>query len=269
MNIKKHVIVLVAVVMIITSCTSYTSVGAGVGAYWGSSIGSAIGGIADGFRGSNIGSLIGMVGGAAVGAAICSEQDKAYQEDMQQYREEKARLAANREVRNSAGKQMTPENYNYEQSGMLDSGFDSNNTADDVIDLDISDNDRGVYGKEEVPANGMPAIEIRNARFFDSSGDGVLSRGEKSSIVFEIYNSGNATAYNIQPVVMETTGNKHILVSPSVTVEELAPNSSVRYTANIVADSRLKNGTVQFSIAVIKGNTTLSKVMDFTVNTAK
>ena len=106
MNIKKHVIVLVAVVMIITSCTSYTSVGAGVGAYWGSSIGSAIGGIADGFRGSNIGSLIGMVGGAAVGAAIGSEQDKAYQEDMQQYREEKARLAANREVRNSAGKHM-------------------------------------------------------------------------------------------------------------------------------------------------------------------
>lgn len=265
---KKTVIILVAVVTLVAGCTSYTSAGAGVGAYWGSSIGSAIGGLSDGYRGSNIGSLIGMIGGAAVGAAIGSAQDRAYQDDMQQYSEEKARLAASREARNH-DRQMTPQHDSYEQRGIRDSGFDSSNAADDVIDIDISDNDRGVYGKEETPGDETAAIEIRNARFFDSDGDGVLSRGEKSSIVFEIYNAGNATAYNIQPAVMETTGNKHVLISPSVIIESLAPRSAVRYTANIVADRRLKNGMVQFSIAVIKGDTTLSKVMDFTVNTAK
>ena len=47
---------------------------------------------------------------------------------------------------------------------------------------------------------------------------------------------------NVVPVVTETTGMKRIYISPSVMVEQIAPHNGVKYTANISAGERIKDG---------------------------
>lgn len=273
---KKNIVILLASVMLLASCGTYTSTGAGYGAYYGGWIGSAIGGITGGHRGHDIGTLIGMAGGAAVGAAIGKAADEQRQEDLYQYRAEKARLAENRRARKAGASAKTrsysssvPEGYSYEKGALSDSGFDENNSGDDRIELDLGDE---ASTMPTVSASslmesigGAPSIEIRNARFVDSNGDNVISRGESCVIVFEIYNSGTASAYNIQPTVIETTGNKHITVSPSILIENLGAGKGVRYTARIIADNSLKNAPAQFSVAIIQGEQTISKVQNFTI----
>ena len=157
-----------------------------------------------------------------------------------------------------------------EQGAIQDSGFDSSNGGNDIVDIDMASTDRGEYGSVVEPVNAGPAkIEIRNARFVDANNDNVISRGEACSIVFEIYNVGDGAAENLQPTVYETTGNKHILVSPAITIEHLGKGRGMRYTANILADKSLKAGEVRFSVAVVQGQQTVSKVLNFSVKTAK
>lgn len=63
-------------------------------------------------------------------------------------------------------------------------------------------------------------------------------------------NEGNKTAYNVVPVVMETTGMKRIYISPSVMIEQITPRNGVKYTANISAGERIKTGNVTIRIAI-------------------
>ncbi len=281
---KKNIVILCAATMMLASCGTYAGAGAGQGAYFGGILGSAIGGITGGHRGHDLGTILGMAGGAALGAAIGSAADDQRASDLEMYQAEKARLAANRRARQNQQTVTTttttttttvPEGYSYEQGAIQDSGFDSTNSADDRIELDLSDNSSSDYNNggssvETITAEtGSPVVEIRNARFVDGDGDNEIARGESSNIVFEIYNSGTATAYNLQPTVLETTGNKHILVSPAILIENLGAGKGVRYTARVVADKSLKEGVAQFSVAVVQGSETLTKVVKFTVPTKK
>ncbi len=272
---KKNIIVVLATVMLLASCGTYEGAGAANGAYFGSLLGSAIGGINGGYRGSNVGTLVGMAGGAAVGAAIGRAADNRRQQDMDKYYQEKARLKANREARerNSVKNESYVPDYNCSQGEYTDSGFDSSNSGDDRIDIDFGTTPETGYQYQgttiEAKNMNVPSLEIRNARFIDSDGNNVITRGEKCEIVFEIFNNSDAVAYNVEPAVMEKTGNKHILISPNILVESLSPRKGVRYTARIVADKLLKNGTAEFSVGVLMNGKTASRVVDFTVPTRK
>ncbi len=115
-----------------------------------------------------------------------------------------------------------------------------------------------------------PAIEIRNARVIDANEDGVLTRGEACSVVFEIMNNSSQTLYNIQPTVVDVTGNKHVHISPNLRVESILPGRGVRYTATVLADGRLKDGEVSIRIAVAQNNREItSQIKEFTVPTRK
>ena len=67
-------------------------------------------------------------------------------------------------------------------------------------------------------------------------------------------NEGNRTAFNAVPVVAEVTGMKHVYISPSVMIEQIAPREGVKYTASISAGERIKTGEVIFRIAVADEN---------------
>ena len=110
-------------------------------------------------------------------------------------------------------------------------------------------------------------MEILNARFVDSNEDNTLNRTETAKVIFEIRNNGAHTLYDVVPTVIETTGNKHIFISPSVHVESIAPGHVIRYTAMVKADNRLKNGTACFCVSVIQGGKTISKVNQFDIPT--
>ena len=73
---KKVFVFTLGAALLLSSCDTYTGMGAYTGANIGGILGSAIGGLSGGWRGSDMGTLIGMAGGAAVGAAIGSAADQ-------------------------------------------------------------------------------------------------------------------------------------------------------------------------------------------------
>ena len=115
----------------------------------------------------------------------------------------------------------------------------------------------------------VPTIEIRNARVVDQDQNRVISRGEVCKVIFEIYNHGHKPLLDLQPTVVEATGNKQIYISPNMHVERLDPGQGIRYTAMLKAGSRLKNGMARICVSVLQGNKAISEVCEFNVPTRK
>ena len=261
MVMKKIVMISACSLLLMSSCGTYTGQGAYVGGSFGSMVGSAIGGIAGGWRGSDVGSLIGMAGGAAVGAAVGAAADRAEQQKYEDYRNARA------ERRASAQRQYD----NKDNNGTDDSGFDQTNSGDDRLygfgdDLTSVDD---VNAPSTLEVRYTP-LEIRHARLFDTSRDGVLSRGEEARMVFEVFNNSQTPIYNVQPTVIEVTGNKHIRISENVTVESIMPGKGIRYTALIKADDRLKDGDAVIRISILHRNKEItSQTKEFPIQTSK
>lgn len=284
----------------LTGCTT----GAGTGAYAGSTLGallgSAIGGIAGGPRGSDIGTLVGMAGGAAVGGALGAKADQQQQEYQnyedarfeQKYMEHRrAATAGNKGYDNRYDDDVyrgyDNRNNDYASNGGYeDSGFDPTNSGDDVLyDFNGSDytgNYTASHPERVMPSSSFdnidtPAnvedklpLEVRNARFVDDNQDHKLSGDELSKVIFEIYNVSGSTVYDVQPMVVETTGNKRIYVSNSIHVERIVPGKGVRYTAMVKGGKKLKDGTACFRIYAVQGNgNVVSNVSEFNITTAR
>lgn len=260
---KKIMVLALGAAFLLSSCGSYTATGAYTGSTLGSVLGSAIGGLTGGPRGSDWGQIIGMAGGAMVGGAIGNAADKAQERKIERYHDR---------VLNKYDNQ-------YAQGDEREvSGFDPSNSADDRIDLEIAAPKDNTYHVPSTSATTTPslrsvpaseAIQISNIRFVDD--DLTLRPNEQSRIVFELRNVSNRSVYHVQPVVVETSGNKHIMVSPSIEVESIAPGSGIKYTAAVVADKRLKKGTATFKISATHGNqqTTATDVKVMTINTSR
>lgn len=276
MIMKKVLLYGVCAVLLMSSCGSYEASGAATGAHFGSIIGSAIGGITGGWRGSDVGQLVGLAGGAMVGAAIGhATEKKAEARAEQRYQEHKARYAASRNQQmNPAGNSasnFSQDNGNSadgfpleEQDGNYDSGFDPSNSGDDRITFEPAN------GFSSLPPAVPAEVQVRNARLIDDGADGVLHRGEQAKMVFEVYNPSTAPVFNVQPSVIEVTGNKHIRVSENILVESIAPKGAIRYTASIKADKSLRNGQAVIRICVLQNNKEVAgQAQTFTLQTRK
>lgn len=231
---KKILVLSVGVLLLLSSCGTYTESGAVTGSWFGSIIGSAIGGITGGPRGSDIGTLVGMAGGAVVGAAIGQAAENAQQQKYEDYRRQRQQ------------RQERVDDRLY--------GFDENfNSSPSQV----------------VPAT-ESCLEIRNPHLIDSSRDGVLTRGEEARMVFEIFNTSAKPVFHVLPMVRELTGNKHIRVSENVLVESIMPGKGIRYTAVIRADDRLHDGEAMFRISVFQGSREMaSQAREFRIITSK
>lgn len=276
---KKTIVLLLSSTLLLGSCGTYTGSGAYVGGSFGSILGSAIGGLAGGPRGSDIGTIIGMAGGAAVGAAIGSQADQQSATHRQERRE--------RIYQNSAS---PSSRYSNQSDTRFDSnevsGFDSSNSGDDRL-YDFSSSDyTGNYSAQK-PTSSYPSVssnvseitdsqleycpslEIVNARFVDANQDNKLNRNETCKVIFSIMNRGSRPVYDVVPTVIETTGNKHIYISPNIHVEKIDAGKGIRYTAMVKADSRLKEGEAKFCVSVLHGDKAISKVNEFIIPTSK
>lgn len=279
----KSFIIGMSALLLLGSCDTYTGTGAYMGSTLGSIFGSAIGGIAGGPHGSDVGTIVGMVGGAVAGAAIGQATDQKQQAqreaDIADMRARRAERQARRQ--GSYGNDNTyghGNNYGYDNQG------DANNGGDDRI-YDFKGSDySGNYSAKQPDVNMpmqssvdnlaenlkyTPDIEIKNARFVDDNQDGKIERGELSKVIFEVYNRGNHTLYDVVPTVVEATGNRHIMISPNMHVESIQPGKGIRYTALVKADNRLKDGNAQFCVSVVQGNKKISKVCEFDIPTAR
>lgn len=267
---KKVILLMLCSSLVMGSCDTYTGSGAYAGGSIGSILGSAIGGLSGGPRGSDMGTIIGMAGGAVVGAVIGSQADQAKADREAAYQQDRV------ERRSGSDYSNTPVTDNPEI-------FDSNNGGDDRL-YDFKGKDyTGDYSAQQ-PTTSMPSatveelgarfsysptLEIVNARFVDDNEDNCLNRNETCKVIFEIVNRGHEPVYDVVPTVVETTGNKHVFISPSIHVEKISPGSGVRYTAMVKADRKLKDGMARFCVSVIHEGKSISKVNEFNIPTKR
>lgn len=267
---KKVILLMLCSSLVMGSCDTYTGSGAYAGGSIGSILGSAIGGLSGGPRGSDMGTIIGMAGGAVVGAVIGSQADKAQADREAAYQQDRVERRSGSDYSNA------PVTDNPEI-------FDSNNGGDDRL-YDFKGKDyTGDYSAQQ-PITSMPTatveelgarfsysptLEIVNARFVDDNEDNCLNRNETCKVIFEILNRGHEPVYDVVPTVVETTGNKHIFISPSIHVEKISPGSGVRYTAMVKADRKLKDGMARFCVSVIHEGKSISKVNEFNIPTKR
>lgn len=267
---KKVILLMLCSSLVMSSCDTYTGSGAYAGGSIGSILGSAIGGLSGGPRGSDMGTIIGMAGGAVVGAVIGSQADQAQADREAAYQQDRV------ERRSGSDYSNTPVTDNPEI-------FDSNNGGDDRL-YDFKGKDyTGDYSAQQ-PTTSMPTatveelgarfsysptLEIVNARFVDDNEDNCLNRNETCKVIFEILNRGYKPVYDVVPTVVETTGNKHIFISPSIHIEKISPGLGVRYTAMVKADRKLKDGMARFCVSVIHEGKSISKVNEFNIPTKR
>ena len=268
---KKGVLLTLSAALALASCGSYAGQGAATGATFGTILGSAIGGITGGPRGSDVGTLVGMAGGAALGAAVGSAADKAKQEEYRRYMEYRDSRYGGGQGRGDWHEGGSA--YNPPRQQADESGFDPTHGGDDRIVMEPEGGSLSHYedagrpvaapsvSVDELRAT-MPGfklavnkgIEVRNISFADAGGDGALSRRESAKVSFEVMNFSGVTLYDVHPMVVESTGNKHVHVSPPLRVESIAPGRGVRYTATVFADSRLKDGEAVLRLGVVQGD---------------
>lgn len=292
---KKVILLMLCSSLVMSSCYTYTGSGAYAGGSIGSILGSAIGGLSGGPRGSDMGTIIGMAGGAVVGAVIGSQADQAqadreaaYQQNRVERRSgypESSRRYPTNPHNNRSSNYGENEVYDYSNTPVTDNPeiFDSNNGGDDRL-YDFKGKDyTGDYSAQQ-PTTLMPTatveelgarfsyspiLEIVNARFVDDNEDNCLNRNETCKVIFEIVNRGYEPVYDVVPTVVETTGNKHIFISPSIHVEKISPGSGVRYTAMVKADRKLKDGMARFCVSVIHEGKSISKINEFNIPTKR
>lgn len=275
--------------LLVSSCTT----GAGAGAYAGSSLGSvlgsAIGGIVGGPHGSDVGTIFGMAGGAVVGGALGDAAEKAQRRSAQQYDDTYA--SGNSRSYSNGGNSANysnggnSANYvgdDFDPSQMVD----NSNSGDDRIDFGAPSSSGANATMGNAPmanapmSNASPSqsvnasrveqiygkaksdgkLTIRNVRFADSNGDGMLSGDEIGRVSFEIYNETDAPIYNFDPSVVEAEANKRIYISPSVRVENIMPGQGLRYTATVKADRRIKDGEIRLLVSAQKEGKPISYV---------
>lgn len=275
---KKGSVIMMGAALLVSSCTT----GAGAGAYAGSSLGSvlgsAIGGIVGGPHGSDVGTIFGMAGGAIVGGALGDAAEKAQHRSAQQYDDDTYASGNYSNGGNSA-------NYvgdDFDPSQMVD----NSNSGDDRIDFGAPSSSGANATMGNAPmanapmSNASPSqsvdasrveqiygkaksdgkLTIRNVRFADSNGDGMLSGDEIGRVSFEIYNETAAPIYNFDPSVVEAEANKRIYISPSVRVENIMPGQGLRYTATVKADRRIKDGEIRLLVSAQKEGKPISYV---------
>ena len=273
---RKVLILSVCSVLLLTGCGTYTGTGAYVGGQFGSVLGSAIGGITGGARGSDVGTIIGMAGGAVIGAAIGNAKDESDRRDVHDHYE---RVQRNKSANNSSYG-----NYgNYGNYDNYDSGYDPTNSGDDRLydfgGSDYTSDYSAASARTMSPAsssieylstnyNVNNQLQIRNARFVDDNRDNALNSGETCKVIFEVFNISNTTVFDLQPTVVESTGKKNIYISPNIHVERLEPGRGIRYTAMVKA-GRMKEGFATFCISVLQGNTVMSDVSEFKIQTRR
>lgn len=265
--------VVLSAALLVSGCGSISDGGASggfLGAELGSILGSAIGGISGGPRGSDVGTIVGMAGGAVIGAVVGDAADKAQQRKAERY-------DGNYRGDNRNGNS-SYDSRSYDNTGdNATSDFDPENGGDDVIQFDAPAGNTSVEEPDVVsklqsdpaPVSASP-LELRSVRFVGKGNGLELHSGELAKVVVEVYNNTPEYMYNVKPMVMETSGNKHVFVSAPIIVEKIAPGKGIRYTAMVKADKKLKDGKVHFTVcAQESAQLRKSEIREFDVTTIR
>ena len=110
-------------------------------------------------------------------------------------------------------------------------------------------------------------LSIENIVFADANNNHVLESGERAYITCDIYNRGTQAVLNVAPVV--GCNEKRIAISPTAIIGDLYPGQGMRYKAAVVAQRRLKDRVVGFSILVSDTAGRPLAMQEFSIRTAR
>ncbi len=285
---KKGSVIMMGAALLVSSCTTGAGAGAYAGSSFGSVLGSAIGGIVGGPHGSDVGTIFGMAGGAIVGGALGDAAEKKQAQEQHEVLSRRNQRIQREKAQHRSAQQYDDDTYASGNSGnYVGDDFDpsqmvdNSNSGDDRIDFGAPSSSGANAPMSNAPmSNASPSqsvdasrveqiygnaksdgkLTIRNVRFADSNGDGMLSGEEIGHVSFEIYNETAAPIYNFDPSVVEAEANKRIYISPSVRVENIMPGQGLRYTATVKADRRIKDGEIRLLVSAQKEGKPISYV---------
>lgn len=267
----------VTAALLLSSCSGAQGTGMYVGANMGGMLGSAVGGLFGGINGSNIGTIIGVAGGAAAGGAIAkSKAERAQQRPFDSSYEGVDGLYSN-----FNGSDVALSSDNSLSSNLVNASYSNNDdriypfeSAQAARPQDYNTTQTVTVGQLERKAQPQnertrDIVELRSPRFQDDTNDNILVRNEMAKVTFEIFNNGTEPLYNVDPIVEETTGNKHVYISPTLSVQRIDPGKGIRYTALVTTDKWLKNGNITLKVYARQGTRTLTAIQEFNIPTRK
>lgn len=194
----------------VSSCSYNQFAGVATGSSLGGMLGSSIGGLMGGPRGADRGTLAGMIIGGAVGAAATAPH--------------------------------TPK-----AATQNDSYAYGNDTPSSGNDVQYGTYNNPRYKSAVAAHSDLQSLEVSNIHFLDDNNNQRLDADEQACIVFDIYNRGSRTLYNVAPNIV--CSNKRVGISPAATVASVLPGQGIRYKATIVAPHRLKGQPLRFTIS--------------------
>lgn len=149
----------------------------------------------------------------------------------------------------------------YDSDG-ADYDYSSDNSRYDRRSDDID------YGYTRRPAgnNRYDVIEVSNLRFTDENDNRFLDAGEHAYLEMDVYNRGEATLYDVAPLI--TCDNKRVLISPAAIISTLPAGRGVRYKAAIIGKQNLRSGNAGFKISFGQGHQRVT-AKSFHINTQR
>ena len=139
---KKVLILMIAAILLMSSCSTYTAEGVYVGSSAGALFGTVIGGMAGGGRGADLGAVVGMASGAAVGAAIGqAAEDRARAREAQDIHDHYMHVQANK------ARGINPYNKVVNRKTIDDMYVTPSSTTEVVIDDSGSSDDTFIFEK--------------------------------------------------------------------------------------------------------------------------
>lgn len=274
---KRLVMSVATAALLLSSCGGAQGTGMFVGANMGGMLGSAVGGLFGGMNGSNIGTIIGVAGGAAAGSAIAKNKaERAQQRPFDSSFEGVDGLYSN-----FNGSDVALSSDNSLSSNLVNASYSNNDdriypfgSAQTAQPQDYNTTQTVTVGQLERKAQPQnertrDVVELRKPRFQDDNNDNILVRNEMAQVTFEIFNNGTEPLYNVDPIVEETTGNKHVYISPTLSVQRIDPGKGIRYTALVTTDKWLKNGNITLKVYARQGARTITAIQEFNIPTRK
>ena len=153
----------------------------------------------------------------------------------------------------------------FEGGGFTDEAFDIMETSDGDIVVGGSTFSDSNFGKQSdgwvikykgsgfPTTDGAPTIKVENIAFIDEDEDGELLPGERSYIGFDLVNTGNIDAFQIEGKV-STDGNGKFWFPKNLKLGHLPANTRKRYSLPIVSETDGKPSVTDFNIAFSERN---------------
>lgn len=119
----------------------------------------------------------------------------------------------------------------------------------------------------EMVATPSPYLVIRDIRLQDENWNRVVDADESCRLIFEIFNEGEKTAYDVKPLLRGVKGTRHLLYSMPIVIDQIKPGEGLLYKVNLSASDDVKSGEAVFEICLEERNGFGTPKEEFTIRT--